>query len=213
MEGPFYAILGGMRRTLPAGIFLAVFLPVLLGAQASERAGFSPGPPGLIPSQGRNGPIDVNLIIDGSLNMGNTGAQDWICGRLLDGTLQEGDFLRIWIAGEQAAVLYQGVLAADSREAVKGLIQKPLPGSASADFAGALRAAREAGAPGNRSPILTYTLLISSPRGLSPARLDGIMPDLRYSRVLEFPGWRVLVIALDIGRQVREAAGSFLPDR
>jgi hypothetical protein len=39
------------------------------------------------------------------------------------------------------------------------------------------------------------------------------MPYLRYSRVLEFSGWRALVIAMDIGQQIRDAASSFLPDR
>jgi hypothetical protein len=189
MEGPFYVILKVMRKIFPAGILLALCFPVLSEARS---------------------PIEVNLIIDGSRYMGNTGAQDWICGEVLDGMLREGDYLRIWIAGERAAVLYQGVLGADNRETVKDLIKKPLPASESADITGALRAARET-VPGDR--IMTYTLLITSPRGLSPAQIGGALPHLRYSRVLDFSGWRALVIALDIGPEVREAAGSFLSNR
>jgi hypothetical protein len=196
MEGPFYAILKGMKRTLPLGVFLALFLALPVLPALSEA----------------RGPIEVNLIIDGSRYMGNTGAQDWICGEILDGMLREGDYLRIWIAGERAAVLYQGVLGADNRETIRDLIKKPLPASESADFTGALRAAREV-VPGDRSSLMTYTLLVTSPRGLSPAQIGGILPHLRYSRVLEFSGWRALVIALDIGPEVREAAGSFLSTR
>jgi hypothetical protein len=197
-----------MSRTSLAGIFLAVLFPVLPGAQTVKGALFSPDQ---IFPRGRNGPVDVNLIIDGSRDMENTGARDWICGDLLEGMLREGDYLRIWIAGEQARIIYQGVLA-DDRETVKGLIKKPLPGSASVDFAGALRAAREA-APASRPSLMTCTLLVSSPRSLSPAHIGEALPSLRYSRVLEFSGWRVLVIALDIGQEVREAADSFLSNQ
>jgi hypothetical protein len=207
-ERPFHAILKDMSRIFLAGILLALFFPVLPGAQTAKRVDFSPD---RIFFLGRNGPIDVNLIIDGSPYMGNTGAQDWICGQLLEGTLQKGDYLRIWIAGEQALIIYQGLLT-DDRETIKDLIRKPLPGSASVDFAGALRAARET-EPGNRVPLMTYTLLVSSPRSLSPAHTGGILSYLRYSRVVEFAGWRALVIALDIGQEVREAADSFLSNR
>ncbi|MDR2101078.1 MAG: hypothetical protein LBP43_00735 [Treponema sp.] len=182
-----------------------------LGAWDAGRPEFRP--PGRFRSLGRAGPINVNLIIDGSRYMGGTGAQAWVCGRLVDGILQEGDYLSVWIAGDRAAVLYQGVLGADNRELIKSLIQRPLPESPSADFAGALRAAKEAGVPEDRPPVMTYTLLVSSPRGLSPAHVGAALPYLRYSRVLEFPGWRALVIALDISRQVREAADSFLSNR
>jgi hypothetical protein len=202
-------MLKSMNRTFLAGFFLALFLPVLPGAQTVKRAGPFPD---RIFSRGRNGSIDVNLIIDGSQRLENTGARDWICGDLLDGTLREGDYLRIWIAGEQAALIYQGILAADNREAIKDLIRRPPPGSASVDFAGALRAARER-SPGERAPLMTYTLLVSSPQTLSPAHLGEALPYLRYSRVLEFSGWRALVIALDMGPEVREAADSFLSNR
>jgi hypothetical protein len=207
MGGPFHVILKGMRRIILAGIFLALFFPVLPGAQTAKRVDFFPD---RISSRGRKDPIDVNLIIDGSRHMGDTGARDWICGELLEGMLREGDYLRIWIAGEQAAVLYQGILTADNRETIKDLIKRPLPSSESADFTGALRAAREI-VPENR--IMTYTLLVSTLRDLSPAHINGILPSLRYSRVLEFPGWRALIIALNIGQEVREAAASFLSNR
>jgi hypothetical protein len=190
-----------MKRILLITVFLAAaFISVSpgLGAQAAET--------------GQRGPIDANLIIDGSRYMRDTGAQAWICDTLLEETLRAGDYLRIWIAADQASLLYQGVLEADNREAVKNLVRGALPLSARADFTGALREARRA-APGNRAPFMTYTLLVSSPGGLSPAHIGEAMPYLRYSRVLEFSGWRALVIAMDIGQQVRDAASSFLSNR
>jgi hypothetical protein len=189
-----------MNRILLVTAFLAAaFISVSpgLGAQAAEA--------------GQRGPIDANLIIDGSRYMRDTGAQAWICDTLLEDTLQAGDYLRIWIAAEQVSLLYQGVLEAD-REAVKTLVRGALPLSSRADFSGALREARRT-VPGNRSPFATYTLLVSSPGGLSPAHIGEAMPYLRYSRVLEFSGWRALVIAMDIGRQVQDAASAFLSNR
>lgn len=184
-------------------LFAAGFVPILphLAAQAAEGGADSPP---------RRGPIDMNLIIDGSRYMQNAGdpAAEWICGYLLNDLLQEGDYLRIWVAEERSAVLFQGVLAADNRETIKNLIRRPPAGSESADFSGALKAALTAA--GGESPLMTYTLLISSIQGLSPVHLGAAGSYLRYSKVLDFSGWRALVVALDIGRQVREAAASFL---
>ncbi|MDR2136108.1 MAG: hypothetical protein LBO76_05785, partial [Treponema sp.] len=88
------------------------------------------------------------------------------------------------------------------------LLRGPLPGSETADFAGALGDLL-APAAGER-PLITYTLLISTPRGLSPVRLERVSAYLRYSRVMEFPGWRALVVAPDTGPRARAAAGAFL---
>jgi hypothetical protein len=186
---------------------------------AFAAAGFFPAPPKLAAqaaggenpnSPGRYDPIDINLIIDGSRYMQNAGgpAATWICDYLLNELLQDGDRLRIWTAEEEASVLFQGVLGADNREAVENLIRRPPAGSASADFSGALRAALAAS--GGGSSLMTYTLLISSSRGLSPAHLGEGVSYLRYSKVMDFSGWRAVVVALDIGPQVREAAASFL---
>ncbi|MDR1970591.1 MAG: hypothetical protein LBQ46_01595 [Treponema sp.] len=163
-------------------------------------------------NRARSEPVAVNLIIDGSRSMRDAGgaAAAWIGGYLLDGLLQDGDYLRIWAAGEQASVLYDGTLTGDRKDAVKALVRDLPLESAAADFAGALRGSLSSPPQQGRLPLMTYTLLVSSPQGLSPAHLSGAAPYLRYSRVMEFPGWRALVIAADIGGQVREAAASFL---
>jgi hypothetical protein len=157
----------------------------------------------------------MNLIIDGSQFMEEPGedAAAWLCEYVVDGMLQAGDYLRIWIAGEKVLSLYGGLLGEGDREAVKTLLRRPLPGSKTADFEGALRAVMVPPSGISRSPLMTYTLLVSSPGGLSPAHLGAAVSYLRFSRVMEFPGWRALVIAPDIGPQVREAAGSFLSGR
>jgi hypothetical protein len=155
----------------------------------------------------RNDPVDVNLIIDGSLQ--GTGAVAWICDYVVDGMLQEGDHLRIWIAGEKAQSLYGDVFKRENAEAVKALLRQPLSSSPTTDFGGALQAALRP----SPSALMSYTLLVSTPRSLSPARLGAATSYLRYSRVMEFAGWRALIISADISSQVREAAGAFLSGR
>ncbi|MDR0399883.1 MAG: hypothetical protein LBH51_02960 [Treponema sp.] len=188
-----------MKKLLLIPVLLAAgFLPLRQRLEAQDS------------SPGRNDPIDVNLIIDGSRYMRDTAdsAAAWICDYLLNNILQEGDYLRVWVAENQAVPLYQGVLEADNQEAVKDLVRKPLPESGSADFSGALAAAGTDS--GRENSLMTYTLLVCSPWSLSPALQGNAASSLRYFRVLEFPGWRALVVALDIGQQVRDAAASFL---
>jgi hypothetical protein len=205
-------------------MFFAPVIPLVVGLLVGYRAGAldpagaerAPSSVSFSPAQGQRGdPIDMNLIIDGSRFMVDPGgdAAAWICEYVVDGMLQPGDYLRIWVAGDQVLSLYGGVLGEGDKEAVKALIRRPLPGSAAADLGGALRAASVPPAGLSRSPLMTYTLLVSCPRGLSPAHLGAAASYLRFSRVMDFPGWRALVIALDIGPQVRAAAGSLLPGR
>jgi hypothetical protein len=210
-----------MRKLLLPLVFLAG------GALLAQRAG-ALEPEGMegeryrvsfFPAQGpRVEPIDVNLIIDGSRYMEGPGgdAAAWLCGYVVDGMLRPGDYLRIWVAGDQAASLYEGVLGEGDMGAVKDLLQRPLPGSRTADLEGALRAALvpPVAPPGEgRSPLITYTLLVSSVRGRSQVHLGLAAPYLRFSRVMDFPGWLALVMAPDIDRRVRDAAGAFLSGR
>jgi hypothetical protein len=161
-------------------------------------------------AQTRNESVDLNLIIDGSRYTRDLGGEiaEWLCGYVIDGMLQEGDYLRIRVAAEKAETLYSGVFNSGDEESVKALLRAPLPGSEGADFAGALG---DLFSPaGERRPLMSYTLFVSSPRGISPAHLGTASSYLRFSRVIDFPGWRALVIAPGIGPRVREAADAFL---
>jgi hypothetical protein len=160
-------------------------------------------------AQTRNVPIDVNLIIDGSRYTRNLGGEiaEWICGYVVDGILIEGDYLRIRVAADKAQTLYAGVFSAEQAESIKTMLRASLPGSETADFAGALGdiLSPQAG----KRPLMSYTLLVSTPQGLAPVRLGRASAYLRFSRVMEFPGWRALVLAPDISSQVRAAAEAF----
>ena len=172
--------------------FIIVLLPVKINALDS-----------------RSIPVEVNLIMDGSRAMKNAGeeAANWVGSYLVDQILREGDRLTIWNAGAAARIVYSDTLRGDGfREEIKNILKSRQTGGDTADFTGALREA----AARNSGGKMTYTMLVSaSSASLSPA-LTGGMNLLRFSRVRDFPSWKVLIVALDIGPRVREAAGAYL---
>jgi hypothetical protein len=165
---------------------------------------------GLYALDSRNTPIEVNLIMDGSLAMKNAGeeAVQWVSGHLVDGLLQDGDRITIWNAAGTAQIVYSETLSgAEGKENVKNALRSLKPQGNQADFSGALREAARRSS--SRSGI-SYTLLISgSSASLSPALLGSGAALLRFSRIEEFSSWRALVVALDVESRVRQAAAAY----
>jgi hypothetical protein len=154
------------------------------------------------------------LIIDGSaaLAKGKDDAVTWLCNTVIDGMLQPGDTLTIWLAAGKARQLYSGTLQdARTKETVKALLRTITAADAAADYTGALREAARADAAVRRQRM-TYTLLISG----SGAGYDSFPGSseaaalLRYSRVEEFPLWRAITASLNAGPEIRQAASSFM---
>jgi hypothetical protein len=164
----------------------------------------------------RTEPVSVYLIFDGS-SMAKDGLDDavqWIGASVIDKILQEGDDLSLWITGESPNPVFSGVLSAPpQKDRIKELLRAAVPGSGGADYAGALRdAAARSASRGGRE--FAYTLLITGTaegdfRG-SPARERDAAELLRYSRVLEFSGWRAQVVGLGITARVQEAASAYM---
>jgi hypothetical protein len=152
-------------------------------------------------------PIDVNLIIDGSVYLTDVKAEitSWISGRL-DQILVEGDRVTVWSAGAAAKVIYTGKISGDSdKEAVKSSIRDLSGSGTSADFTGALREAST-----RQSSSYSYTLLISASTQALSSVISGPQSNLlRFSRVEEFSDWRALVVGLNLETRVRRAAASF----
>jgi hypothetical protein len=171
----------------------------------------------LFTAAGRALPLDIFLIIDGSaaLEKGRTEAFEWLCGRVVDGLLQDGDRLTIWVAGEKAEEFFSGsVTGNETRETVKALIRAIPAKDKSADFPGALRAAanrRQAAEAGGDSDRLAYTLLISGmAAGYNSLSGGETLDFLRYSRFEEFSAWRAVTVAPGIEAAVKNAAAAFM---
>ncbi|MDR2184727.1 MAG: hypothetical protein LBO80_03530 [Treponema sp.] len=151
-------------------------------------------------------PVDVYVILDASPAMGDRRGEavKWLCDDLIDGRLLEGDTLTILMAGDKTELLFSGSLNSGEKEAAKQALSRIPADSGPADYPGALReaASRQAG----KADRMSYTLLVSGTTGPSAAS-GGLV---RYSRVDEFSGWRVLTVGLGIDQRVKAAAAAFM---
>ena len=157
----------------------------------------------------RTAPITVNLIVDGSQALSGVinELSSQLSESLIDGILQNGDRITVWSAGKTAQILYSETIKTENdRENIKKIL-KSLPAQGdSADFSGALQKA----AAQNTGRDMELILLVNvSYNTLSPAFLGSQASLLRFSRVEEYNGWRMLVIAPDIGEKVRRAAAAY----
>jgi hypothetical protein len=157
----------------------------------------------------RNTPLTVFLIVDGSQELSGVLNEVYsaISDGLVDGVLQNGDRLTIWSAGKTAQILYsETIKAANDKENIKTVL-KNLPAQGdTADFAGALQ---NVSAQKSDRNIQIAMLVSASHTTLSPALLGTTAQMLRFSRVTEYTGWRVLVVAPDINERVRQAAAAY----
>jgi hypothetical protein len=181
-----------LKRIFPA-VAAALLFPCALGAIDT-----------------RNIPVDMYLIIDGSSSISE--AKDeafaWIAEELIDSILQKGDSLSIWTVQNSAELVYKSAISDDTeKKAVKTLLNSIKPDGTRPDFEGALAQAEKQAAAqkGNR---FAYTILVSGAISGLSAEEDGGL--LRYSKVEEFSGWRVLYVALGIKSRVRQAASAFM---
>jgi len=159
-------------------------------------------------ADGERAPINVNLIIDGSLALTDVKSEitAWVSSRL-DNILAEGDTVTVWNAGIASKVVFSGRISGNSdKEAVMNSVRELTASGNSADFSGALREAA-----GRQSTSFSYTLLISaSPSALSSTLSGPQASLLRFSRVEEFTGWRALVVGLNLDSKVRKAAADYI---
>ena len=170
------------------------------------------GVSGLYSDNGRNTPITVNIIIDGSqaLNSVAGDISGWVSDRLLGRIIQNGDRLIIQSVQSPGTVktVYSGIYAGERETILRDLAAAFAPGGElSPDFSSALL---EAAAAARSGGGLTYTLLVcASPAGLSPT-LDGKGAYLlKYSRIEDFRGWRVVVVGLNLNERVSSAAAGW----
>jgi hypothetical protein len=157
----------------------------------------------------RTAPIAVNLIVDGSQAFKNAGGGplDWLCDYLVERLLIEDDHLTIWnAAGSSRIVFSDTVKNGGGKEEIKKTLKALAFTGTEADLTGALR---EAAARTGRG-AWTYTLLVSASSTLTRSFSGAGASFVRYSRVEDHPGWRVLTVALDIDSRVRQAAAAYM---
>jgi hypothetical protein len=158
-------------------------------------------------------PLDLFLIVDSSstLNAAKDAAITWMCTHLIDELLREGDHLTVWFAADTARIVFSDSVNGVRKEAARNVLRTMASSASSADFAGALRdASVRAGATQNVNRIV-YTLLVSGSEASIFSTTDtDIVGLLRFSRVDDFSGWRVMTIGLGLSAQAQRAATNYM---
>lgn len=171
----------------------------LLATLAMALAALSPA----MAQDARKGLVDAFVVLDLSSTMAPAlgDAVSWVCGTVVDGMLQDGDSIAVYAAGSSVRQVLQGTIGADlDKETVKatvrGLEPEQGPTARTADLSGALGAVSAAIRSRDRSGRLAWVVLASA------MAADGAGRDtarrLRYSRIVDHPGWREIVVGLDI---------------
>ncbi|MDR1389593.1 MAG: VWA domain-containing protein [Treponema sp.] len=166
---------------------------------------------GLLWADTRAVSMDVYIIVDGSSSMekGKEEAVAWICTTVLDGRVQDGDRLLIWVAGSSPELIFSGTGAGreDAKRAVRAIQFR----GGSADYRGALGEAKRQ----LRRGRLSYTLLVSGSEAKdTPAQARAESAGLlRFSRVDSFSGWRVLTVGLDVDGGVDRASSYYMENK
>ncbi len=191
----------------------------------------SPFLPALLGEEGRSGPIDVYLLIDGSSALGErTTAENWVCSTLVDGVLREGDRITLWTVDQKpqpslSLQLGKGQegTAGDKKtlkSAILSIAQSSTQTTGGSNYGVALRQASELEAQRpDRRPI-AFALLIFGVGEAGNKNADRLTMEeanssefrefLRYSKTEDFPGWKAIVVGLGIGPKVREAAAEYM---
>lgn len=163
---------------------------------------------GLSPLYGENTrgvQVEFNLIVDNSRAFSEIAdnALAWVSQAIVNDMMMAGDRVTIWGAGEPAQIIFSGDINSNAdRKNVKLALHGLCASAARADFLGALQQA--ASSPPFAG--ITYTLLVSSMPALASAIAGPAAGLLRISRVEEFPGWRAVVVGLNLDARVRQMA-------
>ncbi len=158
----------------------------------------------------RTDSIDAYILIDKSNKMlGSVAdAADWICARVVDGLLAEGDRVTVWTFSDASESLVdEQTLAGGSKEAVKKAIRSISGDGKTPDIAGALKSLLDKAERRASPNKLVYVLVASS---LIEPGNDAADKLLKYSRVEERPGWKALVVGVGIESRVAEATRSYM---
>ena len=163
----------------------------------------------------RSGPIDMYLLIDTSIALSShyNEALNWIQRSVFEEVLQKEDTLTILSAGRQVKVLYQSrYMGPESIKDLVKLMQDLSIQEPSADFIGAIGEAKQRDADKANMDTLGIALMVTGTdetvhkAGINTRELENL---LKYSKVEDFPGWKLIIIGLNMDDKVRTAARDY----
>ncbi|MDR3302909.1 MAG: hypothetical protein LBS86_00685 [Treponema sp.] len=160
----------------------------------------------------RSIPLDMFIIIDASTALRNVkdAVIEWVCDHLIDNQLQDGDHLTVWLVTDNAQIVFSDSLDRVRKGAVKTTLRKLRPSGGNANFSAALHdAAVRATAIQNANHIVSTFLVVGAESDIFLNKADDAAELLRFSRVQDFSGWRLLTIGLGLAAQVQRGAAGW----
>ena len=188
-----------MKSNTSRTIFFLIFLVIILFSAGAEDK--------------RVLPLDLYLIIDGSASLESSKNDTfaWICDKVIDRILVDGDKITIWNAGDRAQVIYSAALSeAAGKSEIKEKIRGILLNGKTADFSGALRDAAGRVSQTAADRLAVTMLVTASAEGLEPALSGSSQGLFRWFRSEQYERWQVLIIAPDIGKKVQQSAADYM---
>lgn len=178
-----------------AGVLLMFMLAVPLAAQSGDR---------------RNGYVDFYVIIDNvpSLLKSYESTKDWFRSELLEKKAVTQDRLTILLATTGEMILDHVVVNDENRATIEGALLEIGSGTQRQALTSSIRSVQDAISRRSDSSRRPCILLASTLGSNSPN--TSLWDVLFYSRVEEYPGWKLVTIAPDSVRdQVQRIVRSF----
>jgi hypothetical protein len=142
-------------------------------------------------------------------------AAEWLCSSFVDPVLAGGDHVSVWSFSDGASLIADADIGGDqSKDALKQSIRAVSSDSGRPDFPAAIRLASRAEA-GRTDRTRMAVVLVASALTLATDADDyagdaGTASLLRYSRVEDFAGWKLVTIGLGLDETVKAAAARFM---
>jgi len=164
----------------------------------------------------RSGPIDLYLLIDTSFSLSShySEALSWIRSAVFEEILQKNDSVTVIGAGETVKVLYENPFTGpESSQVLENLLQSIRLQGSYADLAEAIRVAKRKDVAKTNPQQLSVALLITgtdSSRAISEGeKTKDTETLLKYSKVEDFPGWKLIIFGLNVDGKIKAAAEEY----
>jgi hypothetical protein len=158
----------------------------------------------------RTKPVNVYVLFDNSVSMqGNEQeAAAWLSEHVADTILQTGDTLTILSVSNAPVEEFSGTInGPEDITEVKTILSSFTSNDSAGNFRGAFENLESKLASNSQSYIILVTGMSLQTSFLSSAEA---MHYLTYSRTQDFPGWKVMIISMDIEQKVKAAAAAYM---
>lgn len=156
------------------------------------------------------------LLIDTSTSLSShyNEALSWIRSTIFQEVLQKDDYVTLIGAGESVQILSETrYTGPESSQGLEKILQSIRLQDTYADLAGAIRETKRRDSSGSGNNVLSVAILITGTdnRGAiaSGEQAKELEILLKYSKVEDFPGWKLIVIGLNVDGKIKAAAAEY----